>query len=58
MSENDGTQFKHVKNCLIMSIRGTAEFQFAFHSRITQNYIFELTNCRQIIPISLLEEWQ
>ena len=50
-------QFKHVKNCLIMSIRGTAEFQFAFHSRITQNYIFELTNCRQIIPISLLEEW-
>ena len=25
-------------------IRGTTEFQFAFHSKIMQNYIFEVTN--------------
>ena len=35
------------------SVEDTKEFQFAFHSRITQNYIFQVTNCRQIIFIYL-----
>ena len=43
----------------LKSIRGIAEFQFAFRSKITQNYIFEVTNCGRIIFIfSLLEEQQ
>ena len=31
------------------SIGGKTEFQFAFRSKITRNYIFEVTNCRRII---------
>ena len=33
------------------SIRGTTEFQFTFHCKIAQNYIFKLSSCRQIISI-------
>ena len=41
------------------SIGDTIEFQFAFRSKITWNYIFQASNRRQIILIfSLLEERQ
>ena len=41
------------------SIRGTTKFQFTFRSKITRNYIFEVTSCRRIILIfALLEDWQ
>ena len=43
--------FKIAVYLWIGSIGDTTEFQFAFHSKIMQNYIFEATNCRWIILI-------
>ena len=41
------------------SIKGTKKFQFGFRSKITWNYIFEVTNCCRIILIfTLLQERQ
>ena len=38
------------------SIGDTTEFQFAFRSKITWNFIFEASNCRRIILIFSLSE--